>query len=227
MADAVHTGRATRRRPGSAEREPGVALGERLRQRRLERRISLRELARRLGISASLVSQIETGRLQPSVRTLYAIVSELGVSLDEVFASADDDASAPLPEARPRRHRDESRNGDTDPNAGRIRIAPWSAAAWHRARDGDSLGAAGSLGRPRGRVPLQHLRGRRGVERSQCARQAQRPGVRHRDERPAPRHGRFRRLRARPGRLDLVRVDDPTPAVQRRPRARARHLDRS
>jgi mannose-6-phosphate isomerase-like protein (cupin superfamily)/DNA-binding XRE family transcriptional regulator len=47
--------------------------------------MSLRELARRLHVSASLVSQIEIGRVQPSVRTLYAIVSELGLSLDEIF----------------------------------------------------------------------------------------------------------------------------------------------
>jgi transcriptional regulator with XRE-family HTH domain len=60
-------------------------LGERLRQERADRGLSLRELARRLDVSPSLVSQIETGKIQPSVRTLYAIVSELGVSLDDVF----------------------------------------------------------------------------------------------------------------------------------------------
>jgi transcriptional regulator with XRE-family HTH domain len=47
--------------------------------------MSLRELARRVDVSASSVSQIETGRTQPSVRTLFAIVSELGLSLDEIF----------------------------------------------------------------------------------------------------------------------------------------------
>jgi transcriptional regulator with XRE-family HTH domain len=64
-------------------------LGERLRQERAERGLSLRELARRLDVSPSLVSQIETGKIQPSVRTLYAMVSELGVSLDELFAPAE------------------------------------------------------------------------------------------------------------------------------------------
>jgi transcriptional regulator with XRE-family HTH domain len=47
--------------------------------------MSQRELARRVDVSASSVSQIETGRIQPSVRTLCAIVSELGLSLDEMF----------------------------------------------------------------------------------------------------------------------------------------------
>jgi transcriptional regulator with XRE-family HTH domain len=62
------------------------ALGARLREERERLGLSLRELARRLEVSPSLVSQIETGKTQPSVRTLYAIVSELGVSLDEVFS---------------------------------------------------------------------------------------------------------------------------------------------
>jgi transcriptional regulator with XRE-family HTH domain len=120
MADAVDTRRSPRRRRERTAGEPGSALGERLRQRRLERDISLRELARRLGISASLVSQIENGRLQPSVRTLYAMVSELGVSLDEVF-SPDDDTLAPLPEARSRTAA--ALGEEAEPQEGRIRIA--------------------------------------------------------------------------------------------------------
>jgi transcriptional regulator with XRE-family HTH domain len=49
-------------------------LGPRLRALRLSRGLSLRELARRLDLSPSTISQIETGKLQPSVRTLYALV---------------------------------------------------------------------------------------------------------------------------------------------------------
>jgi transcriptional regulator with XRE-family HTH domain len=75
-------------------------LGERLRQERAERGLSLRELARRLDVSPSLVSQIETGKIQPSVRTLYAMVSELGVSLDELFAPAEHDEPPSLGERR-------------------------------------------------------------------------------------------------------------------------------
>lgn len=69
--------------------EPHAPLGENLRRTRLERGITLRGLARRLDVSPSLLSQIETGRIQPSVRTLYAVVSELGVSMDEVFHHAE------------------------------------------------------------------------------------------------------------------------------------------
>jgi mannose-6-phosphate isomerase-like protein (cupin superfamily)/DNA-binding XRE family transcriptional regulator len=58
----------------------------RLRAERERRGISLRELARRLQISPSAISQIETGRARPSVATLWAIVTELGMSLDDLFA---------------------------------------------------------------------------------------------------------------------------------------------
>lgn len=57
----------------------------RLREAREQAGLSLRQLARRLEISASALSQIETGKSRPSVRTLYAVVSELGLSLDELF----------------------------------------------------------------------------------------------------------------------------------------------
>ena len=60
-------------------------VGPNLRAHREERQLSLRELARRLNISPSALSQIETGKSRPSVSTLYAIVSELGISLDELF----------------------------------------------------------------------------------------------------------------------------------------------
>ena len=61
-------------------------LGRRIRSHREESKVSLREFARRLGISPSAVSQIETGKSRPSVSTLYAIVTELGISLDELFS---------------------------------------------------------------------------------------------------------------------------------------------
>jgi transcriptional regulator with XRE-family HTH domain len=64
-------------------------VGERLRRERLRRGISVRSLARDLGVSASLVSQIETGRSQPSVSTLYAMTSALGISVEDVFDPVD------------------------------------------------------------------------------------------------------------------------------------------
>jgi transcriptional regulator with XRE-family HTH domain len=77
---------AKRLRDFTADFQDGV--GQRLRAERERHGLSLRELARRLAISPSALSQIETGRSRPSVGTLYAIVTELGMSLDELFGSA-------------------------------------------------------------------------------------------------------------------------------------------
>lgn len=73
------------------------AIGDRLREERVAAGISQRELARRLGLSASLISQLESGLSKPSVGTLYAIVTELGVSLDKVIRGEDFDAGALAP----------------------------------------------------------------------------------------------------------------------------------
>jgi transcriptional regulator with XRE-family HTH domain len=59
-------------------------LGHRLRAAREQKNIGLRELARRLGVSPSLISQIETGKTEPSINTLFAIVSELELSVNEI-----------------------------------------------------------------------------------------------------------------------------------------------
>lgn len=66
-----------------------TALGERLRTERERQRIGVRELGRRVDVSASMISQIERGRVMPSVNTLYALVHALGMTFDEIFASAE------------------------------------------------------------------------------------------------------------------------------------------
>ena len=63
-------------------------VGNRLRVERERLGISLRELARRVGVSPSLVSQIELDRVNPSVSTLYALVTELGISMSDVFGDS-------------------------------------------------------------------------------------------------------------------------------------------
>ncbi len=61
------------------------AIGEKLRAIRQERQMSLRELANKADVSASMLSQIETGKVFPSVRSLYGIANALGVSVDYFF----------------------------------------------------------------------------------------------------------------------------------------------
>lgn len=57
-------------------------LGSRLRAARTHRRLSLRALATSIGVSPSLLSQIENGKSNPSVETLHDLSSQLGISLD-------------------------------------------------------------------------------------------------------------------------------------------------
>lgn len=63
----------------------GSQLGQRLREARVRAKMSLRELAKRAEVSPSFISQVELGRAAPSVGTLYAIVSVLGLSLDSLM----------------------------------------------------------------------------------------------------------------------------------------------
>jgi transcriptional regulator with XRE-family HTH domain len=71
--------------PAAITPDAPSTLGPRLREVRQRNGVGLRELARRLDLSPSAISQIETGRMQPSVRTLYALASEFRVTVDEVL----------------------------------------------------------------------------------------------------------------------------------------------
>jgi transcriptional regulator with XRE-family HTH domain len=64
------------------------SLGDHIRAARLRSGLSLRALAGEVGVSASMISQIENGKSQPSVSTLYAITTALGISIQDVFDSA-------------------------------------------------------------------------------------------------------------------------------------------
>jgi len=77
-----------------ADFDPGTGLGPRLREVRSAGGLSVRELARRVGCSASLISQIERGVSVPSVGVLYALATELGSSLDYLLFGS---GAAPAP----------------------------------------------------------------------------------------------------------------------------------
>lgn len=85
-----------------------VSLGRSIRATREQRGLSLRELARRVNVSPSFVSQIELGKANPSVGTLYALVAELGTTLDDLIGEPEApgpelvDADGPLPTDRAR-----------------------------------------------------------------------------------------------------------------------------
>ncbi len=60
-------------------------IGARLRNERQSRGLSLRSVAQSLGVSASLISQVETGKTQPSVATLYALANLMSISVDDLL----------------------------------------------------------------------------------------------------------------------------------------------
>lgn len=73
-------------------------LGGRLRAARERTGLTVRGLARAIGVSASLVSQIENGRVMPSVGTLYAIANRLGLLVDDMFREAEGGAAVQGPQ---------------------------------------------------------------------------------------------------------------------------------
>ncbi len=70
------------------------SLGLRLKDIRLKAGLTLRELARQADVSPSFVSQIENGKSQPSVATLYVFSQLLNVSVDELFEQKDEHGTA-------------------------------------------------------------------------------------------------------------------------------------
>ena len=71
-------------------------IGERLRAERQRSGMTVREIARRVGVSPSLVSQIERDKVNPSVSTLYGLVTVLGLTMGDLFGEP-----STAPEARP------------------------------------------------------------------------------------------------------------------------------
>lgn len=78
------------KRPKANGGSLGATVGQNVRAERERLGISVRELARRLGVSASFLSQFELGQSKAAVNTLFAIASELNLSLDELLGSSVD-----------------------------------------------------------------------------------------------------------------------------------------
>jgi transcriptional regulator with XRE-family HTH domain len=69
-----------------AAAESVAHLGARLRVHRQRLGLSVREVAGRIGVSPSFISQLETGKSQPSVARLYALTQLLDISIDDLFS---------------------------------------------------------------------------------------------------------------------------------------------
>ena len=89
--------------PANLRRTGLEALGTRIRSAREAQGVSLREFARAIGVSPSLISQIERARVTPSVGTLYAISNKLELTFDDLFSANEqsDFVAGPAPAEGP------------------------------------------------------------------------------------------------------------------------------
>ena len=67
---------------------PGVPIGLRIRELRLERGLTLDQLSRSAGISASHLSRLERGQAEPSFTVAAALAGQLGVSLNDLLIAS-------------------------------------------------------------------------------------------------------------------------------------------
>jgi transcriptional regulator with XRE-family HTH domain len=79
-------------RTDRASTSTAETLGERVRRLRAERDLSLRDLAAQSGVSASLLSQLEHDRANPSLSTLQRIAQSLHISM---FTLLPDESNTP------------------------------------------------------------------------------------------------------------------------------------
>ena len=110
--------------------DPGTGLGPRLRFARKQRNMSVRELAGRVGCSASLISQVERGLSVPSVGVLYSLATVLRWSLDHLLfgtGPGDQDAGPGTGSQRPLPRTDDQAGGTGEPAFARAGVVQRAA----------------------------------------------------------------------------------------------------
>lgn len=69
--------------------EYSINVGERIKSLREDRRISLRVLSRKSGVSANALSLIERSKTSPTVTTLMAVARAFNLSVNDFFSDSD------------------------------------------------------------------------------------------------------------------------------------------
>ena len=79
-----------------------LRIGAKLKHARKVKRLSLKELAKAVGCSESMLSKVENDKISPSLQMLHRIVSELGITIGNLtFRNSDDDGIVMRQGARP------------------------------------------------------------------------------------------------------------------------------
>ncbi|MGO9161479.1 MAG: helix-turn-helix domain-containing protein [Streptosporangiaceae bacterium] len=73
-------------------RHDSADLGSAVRAQRERRRMTIASLARRVGVSAAAISQIESGAVQPSVATLRKLAASLEIPVFRLFLPVESEA---------------------------------------------------------------------------------------------------------------------------------------
>lgn len=98
---AVPPGEAAPPARGPSATDLATDIGRRLAAYRAERGIRVADLAREVGVTPSLISQIEHGQSRPSVTTLFALAQALGLPVDAFFREPDDTGAGTSVPGRP------------------------------------------------------------------------------------------------------------------------------
>lgn len=94
-----------------AESYEAARIGHRLRYARRTQGLVMKELARRVGCSESLISKIERGHATPSLRMLHNVAAVLNISIASLFDAAPEEQVVQRDGERPLIHL-ESRTGN-------------------------------------------------------------------------------------------------------------------
>ncbi len=79
------------------------AFGEKIREVRERKHLTMREVAEKAGVSESLISQIERNRISPAIDTLLKIIDILEIDLDFIFRDFKKDRPVNLVRAEEKR----------------------------------------------------------------------------------------------------------------------------
>lgn len=94
-------------------------VGPRIAAARRDRGMTLAQVARLVGVSSSLISQIERGRSRPSITTLFGLAQALEVPVDAFFGEHPSSAATPAGLGTAGRRHPGGRDGERVPEPGR------------------------------------------------------------------------------------------------------------